>query len=123
MILTFLYVAFQIVLRKPWLAILGFAVALFLMQLTSARSGHIGVDLSHAAIGTVVVVLMVGLYGPLAFTVMLGSLEVLMSFPLTLDSTVWHGGSSLFAAVLISGLAVYGCLVSARGQPYVEELA
>jgi hypothetical protein len=61
-------------------------------------------------------------FGWLSIAVGLFVLDVLGAFPLTFDPSAWYAGCTVFALVVVFGLAIYGFKVSLGGRPAFEDL-
>jgi len=62
-------------------------------------------------------------FGLLALSTCAVPLIFLRTMPVTLDTTAWYFGRSLFALLFIAAVAVYGFVVSLGGKPWLPEVA
>ena len=110
----------RFLLRRTWLAVGAFS---FLWALVyQPQTGSATMDLLIP--GTLGVVLLLFLFrsGWLSMAVGLFVFDVLGAFPLTFDPTAWYAGNTLFALVVVFGLAIYGFKVSLGDRPAFEDL-
>ena len=104
------------IFRKQWLAIAVFWTLDFLiLGLFFASGGHwtawIGVALIAAI--TMICVARFGLLATISFFVFF---HLTFHNPITANVSSWYFGNTIFAAVLILGLAIYGFYTSLAGQ-------
>ena len=104
------------IFRKQWLAIAVFLTLDFLiLGLAFASGGHwtawIGVAL--IAVITIICVARFGLLATISFFVFF---HLTFHNPITANVSSWYFGNTIFAAVLILGLAIYGFYTSLAGQ-------
>ena len=112
-----LLVLLVIVLRKQWLATSVFWILLFSVQsLAFGRGAHWAGLLGSALISTIIVV-GVARFGLLAMVSRALFFDLSLHNPLTSDFSSWYFGNTIFAAVVLFGLAIFGFYTSLAGQP------
>ncbi len=108
------------IFRKQWLAIFVFWAMYFLiMGLAFASSGHWLFWLGPALIAAIVVICIArfGLLATISFYVFF---FLTFGNPITANVSSWYFGNTIFAAVVLLGLAVYGFYTSLAGQKIFE---
>lgn len=116
----FLLLLFYVLLRKQWRA----ACALWLMifattglAFTSTSPWYCWIGIAVIATVCLIAVVRFGLLATVAF-----QLYFFLSFhsPLTPNISMWYGGPTIFALVILIGLSAYGFYASLAGQPLLR---
>lgn len=105
------------IFRKQWLAKLVFWMLIFsILGLAFGSEGHWTALIATALIAAIIIVC-IGRFGLLAMV----SFQVFfdLSFHNAISANVsnWYFGNTIFAAIIILGLATYGFYISLAGQP------
>ena len=111
----------RLLLRRNALAI-GAMILLFTIFLQRS-SGNTQVDLAFSFVFVSTFVLLLFRYGVLSAMFALASHDVLTTFPITADLSSWYSGYSLFAVLLVLGIALYGFVVARAGRPLFGRMA
>jgi serine/threonine-protein kinase len=120
----FVLFALRLILRKPWLAMLGYVVIF-----TSAWSFELpsGCDTAAAccyvlltALWQVLVLIALIRFGLLTLVVAC-FVHQLRWVPLTLDFTAWYSTGSLLVMLVAVAIAAYGFWVSLAGRPLLRD--
>jgi serine/threonine-protein kinase len=109
--LTLLYFLLRAVLRKEWLATGAFVL---ILAWPSGGGGWI-----EFAVGLIIATATIWVFlrfGLLALVVC-NFFNHFLTFPLTLDSSAWYAGTSLFLLLVLVALAVFGFRTATAGQP------
>lgn len=115
-----LLVLLVIVLRKQWLATSVFWILLFSVQgLAFGRGTHWAGLLGSSLISTIIVV-SVARFGLLAMISRALFFDLSLHNPITSDFSSWYFSNTIFAAVVLFGLAIYGFYISVAGQPLLK---
>ncbi|HEY5838698.1 MAG TPA: serine/threonine-protein kinase [Pyrinomonadaceae bacterium] len=110
-----LLVLLVIVFRKQWLATAVFWILVFAVTgLAFGTGGHWADLLASALIATITVVSL--RFGLLAMISRAVFFDLSLHNPLTADLSSWYFGNTIFAAVVLFGLATYGFYISIAGQ-------
>ena len=110
----------RFLLRRKWLAVGAFW---FLWVLVfQSQGGTVLVDLLLTSALAALFLFFLFRFGWLSIAVGLFVNDVLLAFPLTFDPTAWYAGNTLFALVVVFGLAIYGFKVSLGDRPAFEDL-
>jgi hypothetical protein len=113
----FLLLLFYIVLRRQWLAALAlFVVALVIEFSAFAASAPRFYWVASVGISLTITIL-VARFGLLATMVAQLFFFLTVEYPITTDFSAWYASSTIFAVVIVLGLAVYGFYSSLGGQP------
>ena len=111
-----LLVLLVIVFRKQWLATAVFWILMFSVTgLAFGTGGHWADFLVSALIATITVV-GVARFGLLAAISRAIFFDLSLHNPITSDFSSWYFGNTIFAAVVVFGLAIYGFYISIAGQ-------
>ncbi|MBA4122683.1 MAG: serine/threonine protein kinase [Acidobacteria bacterium] len=108
------------IFRKQWLAMFVFWAIYFLINgLFFASGGHWIFWLAPALIG-VINVICIARFGLLATVSFFVFFFLTFHNPITANVSSWYFGNTIFAAVVILGLAIYGFYTSLAGQKIFE---
>jgi hypothetical protein len=108
------------ILRKQWLAIAAlWAVYFSFFGLSFASSEHWTTWLWVVAIATLMVVC-ISRFGLLAMVSSQVFFHLTFFNVLTANVSSWYFGNTIFAAVVLLGLAIYGFYTSLAGQPLLK---
>ncbi len=124
MFIAFFILLFLILLvtifRKQWLAIVVFWTLNFLLLgLAFASEGHWTGLLGTALLATMIVVC-IARFGLLAMVSYQVFLDLSFSNAITANFSSWYFGNTIFAAVALLGLAIYGFYTSLAGEPLLK---
>ncbi len=104
------------ILRKQWLAIAAFWTVYFsVLGLAFAGAGDWTGWLGVALIATIIVVC-ISRFGLLAMVSFQIFFTLTLHNPITANFSSWYFGNTIFAAVVLLGLAIYGFYTSLAGQ-------
>ena len=106
--------------RKQWLATAVFWILLFSVQGLAFYRGSHWADLLGAASITTVAVVCIARFGLLAMISRAIFFELSFHNAITSDFSSWYFGNTIFAAVVLFGLAIYGFYTSLTGQPLLK---
>jgi serine/threonine-protein kinase len=118
-ILSFLLLLLLVVVRKKWLAAAALWLIIFLTEIDFA-SGHPWIFWLSLLLTTTFITLAAARFGLLALYSLLLFAALSSGFPITSDFSSWYAGSTLFAFVVLVGLAIYGFHTSLAGQPLLK---
>jgi hypothetical protein len=104
------------ILRKQWLATAVFGILLFSVSSLAFGRGAHWVDLLGNALIASVMVVCVARFGLLAIVSRAVFFELSFHNAITADFSKWYFGNTIFAAVVLFGLAIYGFYTSLAGQ-------
>jgi len=114
-----LLVVLRAVLRRTFVA--NLVGVLLIIPLFVPRGSHAVVSLFVVGLGGVAVAMCILIRcGLVPIVTALWVTMVLLRFPLTLGVRVWYADYSLFAVVLVAGIAVLGFLAARRSRPGVQ---
>lgn len=117
-----LLLIFRIVLRKPWLAMIG-----LLIFLSAALTGGFSSDWEEMIGGlglTLTLVVLLVRFGLLTLLVSTAVTTVLWGASTTFDFSHWWAGPGIWGPLMVLALAGFGFWVSLAGQPlFKDELA
>lgn len=105
------------IFRKQWLATAVFWILLFSVESLAFRRGAHWTDLLGSALIASVTVVCVARFGLLAIVSRAVFFELSFHNAITADFSSWYFGNTVFAAVVLFGLAIYGFYTSLAGQP------
>lgn len=104
------------IFRKQWLATTVFWILLFsVLVLAFGRGSHWADLLGNALIATITVI-SIARFGLLAMISRAVFFELSFHNAITADFSSWYFGNTVFAAVVLFGLAIYGFYTSLAGQ-------
>jgi len=113
----FVMLLFYIVLRRHWLA----ATALFVIALAIEFFAFAAAAPRFYWIASIMIALtitiLVARFGLLATMAAQLFFFLSLEYPITTDFSAWYASSTIFAIVIVLGLAVYGFYTSLGGQP------
>ena len=110
----------RFLLRRKWLAVGAFWLLWVLVF--QSQGGIVLVDLLLTSALAALFLFFLFRFGWLSIAVGLFVNDVLLACPLTFDPTAWYAGNTLFALVVVFGLAIYGFKVSLGDRPAFEDL-
>ena len=111
-----LLVLLVIVFRKQWLATAVFWILLFSVTGLAFGTGAHWADLLGSALIAIIVVVGLARFGLLAMISRAVFFHLSLHNPITSDFSSWYFGNTIFAAVVLFGLAIYGFYISIAGQ-------
>jgi serine/threonine-protein kinase len=106
--------------RKQWLATAVFWILLFSVTGLSFYRGSHWADWFGAALITTIAVVCIARFGLLAMISRAVFFELSFHNAITSDFSSWYFGNTIFAAVVLLSLAVYGFYTSLAGQPLLK---
>lgn len=121
---TFFFLLLLILLvtifRKQWLATAVFWILLFSVTGLTFGRGSNWADLLGVALISTIAVVCVARFGLLAMISRAIFFELSFHNAITADFSSWYFGNTIFAVVVLLGLAVYGFYISLAGQPLLQ---
>jgi Protein kinase domain len=115
-----LFLLLNLILRKKWLA----AVALGLVTFVVSLSGeNFLIEVPFGFLEAAVLVFVVLRFGLLSLAVLQFVSPVLQAAPITIDFSQWYAGRSLFALLVLVGIALYGFRVALGSRPVFGTVA
>ncbi|MGQ0763340.1 MAG: serine/threonine-protein kinase [Acidobacteriota bacterium] len=115
-----LLVLLVIVFRKQWLAATVFWILLFSVIGLAFGTGANWADLLGATSSAVITVVVLARFGLLAMISRAIFFDLSLHNAITADFTSWYFGNTIFSAVVLFGLAIYGFYISLAGQPFFK---
>jgi hypothetical protein len=112
---------FRILLRRNALAI-GTMILIFTIFLQRS-SGNPQIDLAFSLLMISSYVFLLFRFGVLPAMFAMVSHDFLATFPITAKFSSWYSGYSLFAVLLVLGIALYGFVVARAGRPLFGKVA
>ena len=111
----FLMVALEVVLRKPWLAVL---VLLALPAASAAAGPTVWIDLADTLLLGVrlLVLTRVGLLAGMVN----GFVFLIFSYPFTFDTSAWYASAGYVYLAVVAALTLYGFRTALGGRPLVS---
>jgi serine/threonine-protein kinase len=107
--------------RRQWLAIAAFWILEFsLLTLFFASDGHWALPLGTALISTITVIC-VARFGLLAIISFFTFFHLSFHNAISANVSGWYFGNTIFAAIVILGLAIYGFYTSLAGQKILQD--
>jgi hypothetical protein len=106
--------------RKQWLATAVFWILLFSVESLAFRRGAHWTDLLGTALISTITIVGIARFGLLAMISRALFFELSFHNAITSDFSSWYFGNTIFAAVVLLGLAVYGFYTSLAGQPLLK---
>jgi serine/threonine-protein kinase len=119
--LFFLFFLLRLVLRKEWLAGLGFLVIFSVMN--GLRGDYPAIQMILTAVTCLALLLTLTRFGLAALTAGLFSATVLENTPLTVHLDAWYGGPTWICLVLLLALGFYAFRISLGGRKLFSESA
>ena len=114
LVIIFVLFLTRLMLRRRWLAVAATGLVLVVMNMGGE---NFSVEFPMALVVAALFVAVLLRFGLLALAVAQFVFLLLESFPFTMDFSLWYAGRSLFALLIILGLAFYGFRTALAGQP------
>lgn len=111
----FLLVGLKTILRKDWLAAIGF-IGIF-VGLRALQSTHLAIELPLFAIVYAVAALLVLRFGLVPLAVAAFTIDMVANVPFTTDFSQWYAGTSVLALAGLLAILGWGFYHSLGGQP------
>ncbi len=108
------------IFRKQWLATAVFGILLFSVESLAFRTRLHWAELLGSALIASVTVVCVARFGLLAIVSRAVFFELSFHNAITADFSSWYFGNTIFAVVVLLGLAIYGFYTSLAGQPLLK---
>jgi serine/threonine-protein kinase len=105
----------RLVLRKDWLAAVGF-VSIFVLLKALGSSEGLWINLPVYALVYAVFVVLLLRYGIVPLVISIFTADFLLTAPITLDFSVWYIASSLLALLAVLAVAFYGFHCTVAGK-------
>ena len=105
--LLFLLMTLRLVVRRGWIAYVLVAPLLYFANESANPTGLPALDWTVALLQVALLLFLVARFGFFALAVGIATFYFLNRVPLTNDLYAWYGGQTIFAALLIGGLALY----------------
>jgi hypothetical protein len=102
--------------RKQWLATAVFWILLFSVESLAFRRGAHWSDLLGTALISTITIVGIARFGLLAMISRSLFFDLSFHNAITSDFSSWYFGNTIFAAVVLFGLAIYGFYISVAGQ-------
>ena len=111
----------RVILRRNWLAAVGFVLIYALLNGLSATAAPTVAALSGAAETAVLVFVMLrfGLVSLLSASFVY---VMMILFPLTTDFSLWYSGAALFAVLVIAAMAAFAFHTSLAGRSLFDDV-
>jgi serine/threonine-protein kinase len=119
LVFFFLMFVFRVIFRKPWLAALVFVA--FWTSTKAVGSHHLALIIPAYAAVYGIAAFVILRFGFVALAVGIFTVDLLANIPFTTDFSSWYFGGSLFVALLVAAMAVWGCYTALAGQKLVKE--
>ncbi|MGO9642745.1 MAG: hypothetical protein ACLP1Y_15730 [Candidatus Acidiferrales bacterium] len=119
--LFFLFFLLRLVLRKEWLAGLGFLVIFSVMN--GLRGDYPAIQVVTTAVTCVALLLTLTRFGLAALTAGLFSAVLLGNTPLTVHLGAWYGGPTWICLAVLLALGIYAFQISLGGRKLLPESA
>ena len=104
----------RLVLRRHWLAIAATGVVLVVQNMGGE---NFSVEFPMALVVAALSIIVLLRFGLLALTAAQFIFLLLVSFPFTLNFSLWYAGRSMFAMLIILALAFFGFRIALAGRP------
>jgi serine/threonine protein kinase len=108
------------VFRKQWLATAVFWILLFSIESLAFRRGAHLTDLLGTALISTITIVGIARFGLLAMISRAIFFELSFHNAITSDFSSWYFSNTIFSAVVLFGLAIYGFYISLAGQPFFK---
>lgn len=108
------------VFRKQWLATAVLWILVFSVESLAFRRGAHWTDLLGTALISSITIVGIARFGLLAMISRSVFFELSFHNAITSDFSSWYFGNTIFAAVVLLGLAIYGFYTSLAGQPFLK---
>ncbi len=105
-------------LRNYWLSVTATGLLVLLVNLGGE---NFAVELPFVLLITVAVMVMALRFGIVAVAVTVFTMELLDSFPITLDLSKWYASHSLFMLAVLLAMLIYGFRVATGNKPLLIE--
>jgi serine/threonine-protein kinase len=115
-----LLVLLVIVFKKQWMAATVFWILLFSVIGLAFGTGAQWADFLGAALSAAITVVVLARFGLLAMISRAVFFDLSLHNAITSDFSSWYFGNTIFAAVVLFGLAIYGFYTSLAGQPLLK---
>ena len=124
-VVTSIYVGFAflffllllyIILRRQWLATVALFVTALAIEVSAFAASAPRLYWIASILIALTIVTVVARFGLLATMAAQLVFFLSLEYPMTTDFSVWYASSTIFALVIILGLAVYGFYISLGGQ-------
>jgi hypothetical protein len=114
LVIVFALFLTRILLRSRWLAIAATGLVLVVINMGGE---NLSVEFPIALVIAALTLIVLLRFGLLALAVSQFTFFFLMHFPYTFDFSRWYAGRSLFALLIVLGLALFGFRTALAGQP------
>jgi hypothetical protein len=108
----------RVVLRKQWIAVVAFIPVGIALNFSSSSS--LWLDLTYAAMYSVIWVVVLLRFGLLATMMADASRGLLLLFPRTMDLSAWYAGTVALPLIVIALVTVYGFRNSLGGRRIIQ---
>jgi hypothetical protein len=115
--LLLLLILLVTIFRKQWLATAVFWILVFSVEGLAFMRGSHWTDLLGTALMSTITVVGIARFGLLAMISRAVFFELSFHNAITSDFSSWYFGNTIFAAVVLLGLAIFGFYTSLAGQP------
>ena len=115
----FLMFVFRVIFRKPWLAALVFVA--FWTTIKAVGEHHLALILPAYVLVYGIAAFVILRFGFIALAVGIFTVDLLANISFTTDFSSWYFGGSLFVALLVAAMAVWGCYTALAGQKLLKE--
>lgn len=105
-------------LRNYWLSVVATGLLVLLVNLGGE---NFAVELPFVLLITVAVMVMALRFGIVAVAVTVFTMELLDSFPITLDLSKWYASHSLFMLAVLLAMLIYGFRVATGNKPLLAD--
>jgi hypothetical protein len=106
--------------RKQWLATAVFWILLVSVESLAFRRGAHWTGLLGTALISTITIVGIARFGLVAMISRAVFFELSFHNAITSDFSSWYFGNTIFAAVVLFGLAIYGFYTSLAGQPFFK---
>jgi hypothetical protein len=113
----FLVLGLKAILKKDWLALLGFVLIFTGLHATTS---HPAIDLPAFTVIYAIAAVIMYRYGLVPLACAIFTVDMLASVPLTADLSAWYISTSFFALLSVLGLAGWGFYHSLGGKPLLH---
>ena len=117
---VFFVVLLRVALRRTWLAVMLF---LLIMLPWHLGAEHLVISLFAGLLFWGLILIAILRFGLLATAVSYFYSWLAVHFPLTLDFSAWHGGTSILLMLIAGGAAVYAFYLSLAGRLLIDSRA
>jgi serine/threonine-protein kinase len=113
----FLVLGLKAILKKDWLALLGFVLIFTGLHATTS---HPAIDLPAFTVIYAIAAVIMYRYGLVPLACAIFTVDMLANVPLTADLSAWYISTSFFALLSVLGLAGWGFYQSLGGKPLLH---